>query len=206
MNLVISPIAVENFFRENQIPARFTEHEIEQLDSARPAGREGFTSFPTPSDSQHLSVLGLRGLLGTVPGSSPYIFFDHPWYLEEAFGRTRCRAGWHTLRMAPLPGSFDEPVNYADSLLPERLYLPQASEVILMLFLNLGVAGERLLLRKHTWTEDRTAKGRFVSVGAFGEKGLFVSSHEVGYQSRGLGISPATGTTGNDSRDLTNHD
>ena len=191
MQLILSPHDADNFFFNNEIPARFTADEIAFLEEHRPVAREGFVSFPTPADSQHLSVLGLRDLLGVIPGSSPYIFFDHPWYLEEAFGNRPCGPGWHTIAGAPLATSFDRPVNYADVLLNEGLYLPHASEIILMLFLGLAIAGERFLLRKHTWTQDLTSNGRFVSVGAFGKKGLFVSSHEVGYQSRGLGICPA---------------
>ena len=59
-----------------------------------------------------------------------------------------------------------------------------------MLFLYFTATDKRLMLNKHTWTRDRADNKRFVTIGAFGKKGLFVSSHEVGYSSRGLGICP----------------
>ena len=187
---LIPASTARNFFQQLNVPAEFTDWELAQLEASAPEPREGFVSFPTPEDNRHLSVLGLRELLGVTPGPSPYILFDHPWYLAEEFGTTPCPPGWHTIAAAPLPDSIDQPVYFADSLLAEGLLLPLASEVVLMLFLGHYASGERMLLRKHTWTRDRTSERRFVSVGAFGKKGLFVSSHEVGYKSRGLGICP----------------
>lgn len=95
-----------------------------------------------------------------------------------------------------VPDSVLRPVYFAEDLKKDSLFLPSAAEVILMLFLHFTESGERRLLRKHTWTHDRTESTearRFVTVGAFGKKGVFVSSHEVGYKSRGLGICPARG-------------
>jgi hypothetical protein len=60
-----------------------------------------------------------------------------------------------------------------------------------MLFLHFAGTGEQLLQRKHTWTCGQDSRKRFVTVGAFGRSGLFVSAHPAGYASRGLGICPA---------------
>jgi len=152
----------------------------------------GFFTFPVPEDNLALSVLGLREILGVNPGGEPG-FFDHPWYLSEPFGREPCESGWHSVMMDVVPESIDRPVYYAEDLKEKALYLPTATEVLLMVFFRFVTAGDRLLLRKHTWTRDRTATTearRFVSIGAFGNKGVFVSSHAVGYKSRGLGICP----------------
>ncbi|HSU89065.1 MAG TPA: hypothetical protein VLL56_09530, partial [Terriglobia bacterium] len=69
-----------------------------------------------------------------------------------------------------------------------RLELPAAIEVALMLFLHFAGTGEQLLQRKHTWCKDPASLGRFVTVGAFGRNGLFLSAHPGMYASRGLGI------------------
>lgn len=193
---IIPPSQVARFCKGNGIPAGFSDDELERLAATRPEPRQGFVSFPVPAANRHLSLLGLRAHLGTQPEDSPFVFFDHPWYLDEAFGSDPPLKGWHTIAAAPLEASLDQPVYFADGLVAGGLLLPRASEVALMLFLNLFANGDRLLLRKHTWTRDRTLQRRFVSVGAFGRKGLFVSSHEVGYKSRGLGICPERARTG----------
>jgi hypothetical protein len=58
----------------------------------------------------------------------------------------------------------------------------------LMLFLHYAGTGEQLLQKKHTWCRDHASMNRFVTVGAFGRNGLFVSGHPVEFASRGLGI------------------
>ena len=173
------------------IPARFTRPEEERLEaeSDKLDVPEGFIAFPTPAGNESLSILGLRTSLGVGPRKAP-CFFDHPWYLAEAFARRSCHPGWHVLSTTILEDSANQPVYYVERLTPDGRFLTGAVELALMLFVHHAVTGERLLQRKHTWTLDRTADGRFVSVGAFGEKGLFVSSHEAGYKSRGLGICP----------------
>ena len=171
------------------ISSRFTETEVRLLESEQPQPREGFISFPTPEDNQALTLLNLRDTLGTDPARPPS-FFDHPWYLEEPFAEIPCPPGWHSVASAVMPGSVGQPIYYADSIKSGNLYLASAAEMTLMLLLNFTLTGERLLLDKHTWTQDRTQNRRFVTVGAFGKKGLFVSSHDVGYRSRGLGICP----------------
>jgi len=190
MNL-LSPAEVSACFGRAGIPSRFSANEAARLEATEPVGGPGYFVFPTPEENQHLSVLGLRRLLGLSPEGGPCFFFDHPWYLEEPFGEIPLRPGWHAVAMTPLERSLGQPVYYAEELRSERLFLPHACEVVLMVFLAMMAGGDRLLARKHTWTRDRTTGRRFVSVGAFGGKGLFLSSHEVGYASRGLGICPA---------------
>ena len=68
------------------------------------------------------------------------------------------------------------------------LALPWAIEVVLMVFLHFVGTGEQLLQKKHTWCRDEPSLSRFVTVGAFGRNGLFISSHPGDYASRGLGI------------------
>ena len=171
------------------IQARFTPAEIEGLNSIKVWAKPGFITFPTPEDNCALSILNLRKALGTDPSREP-IFFDHPWYLEEPFGSIRCDPGWHSVATAVTPDSIGQPIYYADSIKGSGHYLASAAEVVLMLFLYFTATGKHLMVNKHTWTRDRTDNKRFVTIGAFGKKGLFVSSHEVGYTSRGLGICP----------------
>ena len=189
MLTVLRPERVESVFDRLGVKSRFTDGELGSLTTTNIVDKSGFLAFPTPEDSQGLSVLALRSALGVDPVRAP-CFFDHPWYLEEPFIRRTCAPGWHAVAMDVLPDSVGQPVYYAEDLKGRGLYMPSAVEMALMLFLHFAETGEHLMLRKHTWTRDRTDGGRFVTVGAFGPKGLFVSSHEVGYKSRGLGICP----------------
>jgi hypothetical protein len=68
------------------------------------------------------------------------------------------------------------------------LELPTAVEITLMLFLHYAETGEQLLHKKHTWCKDQASMNRWVTVGAFGRNGLFVSGHPPEFASRGLGI------------------
>jgi hypothetical protein len=185
----LSPPEVQEIFDRLGIPARFTEAEIEGLSSNKIQTKQGFMTFPTPEDNRALSILNLREAVGTDPSREP-VFFDHPWYLDEPFGNIGCQPGWHSVAMAVTADSIGQPIYYADSIKASGQYLPSASEVVLMLFLYFTATDKRLMLNKHTWTRDRADNKRFVTIGAFGKKGLFVSSHEVGYSSRGLGICP----------------
>jgi hypothetical protein len=125
--------------------------------------------------------------MGTNPSKQPS-FFDHPWYLAEPFARHNCSPGWHYLYQSVLPDSISQPLNYIDSLAAEGLELASAVEVTLMLFLHYAGTGTQLLQKKHTWCADRASGNRFVTVGAFGRNGLFVSGHPPEFTSRGLGI------------------
>ena len=188
-NSRLSPLEVQKSFDLLRIPSHFTKTETDRLESDNVRVREGFLTFPTPEDNSALSILNLRRALGTDPSREP-VFYDHPWYLEDAFGSLRCDPGWHSVRIEVTADSIGQPIYYADSIISSGHFLPSAIEMALMLFLNFTLTGKRLLVNKHSWTRDRTVDKRFVTVGAFGKKGLFVSSHEVGYSSRGLGICP----------------
>lgn len=179
----LSPDEVERRFAVLGIPNRFTSQEKQSL-STTPLVEHGdrVFVFPTPEDCTEFNILKLREILGTNPARQPS-FFDHPWYLEEPFATQDCEPGWHALTMDVIPESISKPINYSSSL-----ELPSAIEVVLMLFLHYVGTGEQLLLKKHTWTRDRASLGRFVTVGAFGRNGLFVSGHPGDYASRGLGI------------------
>lgn len=144
-------------------------------------------AFPTPFANEGLNILNLRRICGTDPARQPS-FFDHPWYLDEAFAAENCVGGWHFIHMDVLPDSVSQPLNYADSLRGRGFTLPSAVEVTLMLFLHYIGGGEQLLQKKHTWCRDRASLDRFVTVGAFGRNGLFVSGHPAAFASRGLGI------------------
>src|SRR5207249_7123523 len=134
-----------------------------------------------------LNILNLRKIVGTDPRKPPS-FFDHPWYLEEPFAQQDCEPGWHFLCTNVLPDSVSQPIHYISSLRDSGLELPSAIEVVLMLFLHFAGTGEQLLQRKHTWCRDQASLDRFVTVGAFGRNGLFLSAHPGMYASRGLGI------------------
>ncbi len=185
--VTISPQDVTQCFRSLGISNRFDHSEELSLETTGIVTRPGFLSFPTPRDNSNLSVLGLRRVVG-VDSDKPPSFYDHPWYLGEAFGEKVCEPGWHSIEMNVIADSIGKAIYHADELKERGLYLPSAVEVLLMLFFHFAATGERLLNRGHTWTYDRTTEGRFVTVGAFGRNGVFVSSHEVGFQSKGLGI------------------
>ena len=185
----LSPEEVQKYFDRLRIPGRFTAAETGRLSASKAQIQSSFLTFPIPQDNAFLSVLGLRDALGVGPANAP-AFHDHPWYLDEPFGNVGCAPGWHSVRIEVTAASIGQPIYYAEEMKQTALYLPTAAEVLLMLFLHFASTGERKLTNKHTWTRDRTREGRFVTVGAFGKKGVFVSSHEVGYQSQGLGICP----------------
>jgi len=182
-DICLSPNEVERRFAVLGIPNRFSSHE-KQL--PQPTGLVKHPSrafvFPTPQDCMGLNILKLREFVGTNPSKQPS-FFDHPWYLAETFGTRNCTPGWHALTMAVLPDSISKSRNYFSSAI-----FPSAIEVVLMLFLHYVGTGEQLLLKKHTWTRDEASLGRYVTIGAFGRNGLFVSGHPGDYASRGLGV------------------
>jgi len=181
---------VERRFEVLGIPNRFGEAEKEELATTRIVDRgERVFGFPTPEARSGLNLLNLRTILGTDPAKPPS-FFDHPWYLAESFARKDCDPGWHFLYMDVLPDSLSQPVDYASSLARQGLVLASATEVVLMLFLQYAGSSEHLLQKKHTWCSDRASGDRFVTVGAFGKNGLFVSAHPGTYASRGLGVCP----------------
>ena len=184
----LSSTEVERRFGVIGIPHRFTEAEKAEFDTTHigDTGNE-IIAFPTPRAKSGLNVLNLRKILGTDPSKQPS-FFDHPWYLEEAFSREDCAAGWHFLHMNVLPDSISQPFHYVDSLHGQGLTLPSAIEVILMVLLHFAGTGEQLLHKKHTWCSDAASLDRFVTVGAFGRNGLFLSAHPAIYASRGLGM------------------
>jgi hypothetical protein len=185
----LSPDEVERRFAVLGISNRFTPEEKEELLRTTGIVPESapVLAFPTPKANSGLNILDLRQLLGTDP-SKPPSFFDHPWYLDESFAMQDCAPGWHYIHTTVLPDSISQPINYADSLERQGLGLPSAIEVTLMLFLHFAGTGEQLLLKKHTWCKDQASMNRWVTVGAFGRNGLFVSGHPQEFASRGLGI------------------
>jgi hypothetical protein len=185
----ITPLEAQECFQRLGISAEFRTVEARRLNGDQLWEGEGFLSFPIPEDNEALTVLSLRRALANSPMNQPMLH-EHPWYLREPFGDLSCTPGWHSLAQTTMPSTIGQPIYYADSIKSDSLYLPSAAEVVLMLVLHFVLTGQHLLAKKHTWTRDRTKTGRFVTVGAFGKNGLFLSSHEVGYHSRGLGICP----------------
>ncbi len=184
----LSPTQVERRFAAMGIPNRFTETEIAELQTIPIVeATDGIVAFPTPQAQTGLNILNLRKILGTNPLQPPS-FFDHPWYLQESFAEHDCEAGWHFLHTRVLPDSISQPVHYIDSQRKSGFELPSAIEIVLMLFLHFVGTGEQLLQKKHTWCRDQASLNRFVTVGAFGRNGLFISAHPGMYASRGLGI------------------
>src|SRR5262245_3392318 len=181
--ICLSPEEVARRFDTLGITNRFTDQEKHALSTTFLGEREGnIFFFPTPAASMGLNILNLREIVGTNPVKQPS-FFDHPWYLDEPFGRIDCEPGWHALLMDVSTESISRTINYSSSV-----ELPTAIEVVLMLFLHYVATGEQLLLKKHTWTRDGASMGRHVTVGAFGRNGVFISGHPGDYISRGLGI------------------
>ena len=184
----LSATEVERRFGLMGIPNRFTDAEKAELDTTSIVGLpDGLIGFPTPQLKFGLNILNLRKMLGTDPLKPPS-FFDHPWYLDEAFAQEDCEPGWHFLHTGVVPDSISQPIHYVSRLKEQRMELPSAIEVVLMVFLHYVGTGEQFLQKKHTWCKDQATLDRFVTVGAFGRNGLFVSAHPGAYASRGLGI------------------
>ena len=186
---VITPDEVEQVFEKWGLHLKFDAEERGLLLNTTPIVERPsqVLAFPTPTSNIGLNILNLRRLLGVNPHKPPS-FFDHPWYLEEPFGEWNCTPGWHLLHMEVLPETIQQSYNYYHSLSSRNCTLPTAIEAALMIFLHFERTGERLLFNKHTWCSDEASMGRFVTVGAFGRNGLFVSSHPPMFASRGLGI------------------
>src|SRR5262249_38210889 len=106
----LSPDDVERRFAQLGIPNRFTDEEKQKL-ATTPVAQppEGVMAFPTPVVNAGLNILKLRGILGTDPSKQPS-FFEHPWYLEEAFAKVDCQPGWHLLHMSVVPDSISQPM------------------------------------------------------------------------------------------------
>jgi len=183
----LSATQVESQFALMGLPHKFSETEKAEL-TTTPIVRDGeIIAFPTPQAKSGLNILNLRKMLGTDHSKQPS-FFDHLWYLNESFAEEDCEPGWHFLYMNVLPESISKPVHYIGSLRDRGLELPAAIEVVLMVFLYFVRTGAQLLQKKHTWCRDQASLDRFVTVGAFGRNGLFISGHPGHYASRGLGI------------------
>ena len=184
------PDDVERLFVALGIPNRFTAEEKSQLSTTNiVAAEDNIIGFPTPAANAGLNLLKLRQLLGTDTSRQPS-FFEHPWYLDEAFAREDCQSGWHYVFTTVLPDSISQPFDYANSLSPRGFELPSAVEITLMVFLHYAGSRQQLLQKKHTWCKDQASMNRCVTVGAFGRNGLFVSGHPPEFRSRGLGICP----------------
>ena len=199
----LSATEVENRFGRMGIPNQFAAAEKHEFDTTPVIDvPEGVIAFPTPGSKSGLNILNLRRILGTDPSKQP-AFFDHPWYLDEAFAQEDCQPGWHVLHMSVLSETISQPIDYVSRLKEQDLELPSAVEVVLMVFLHFVGTGEQLLQKKHTWCRDQATMERFVTVGAFGRNGLFVSGHPAGFASRGLGIcgKMSTSPSGRGRRD-----
>jgi hypothetical protein len=184
----LSPDDVETLFERLGIPNRFTADEKKRLKTTPVVAQDGdVIAFATPEERFGLNILGLRKIRGTTPTAQP-AFFDDSWYLNEDFARQDCPPGWHFLHENVIPDSVSKPVNYLSSVRTKMLELPWAIEIALMLFLHYSGTGVQLLHKKHTWCRDQASLNRFVTLGAFGKNGLFISSHAGNYESRGLGV------------------
>jgi hypothetical protein len=187
----LSPNEVERRFNDLGISNRFTDQEKTDLTLISTTDgvdtRPDIIAFPTPKANIGLNLLNLRRLCGTDPSHQPS-FFDHPWYLDEAFGLEDCTPGWHYIYTDVLAESISQPIDYISSLRSGGLELPSCVEVTLMLFLHYAGTRQQLLHKKHTWCRDLASNKRCVTVGAFGRNGLFVSGHPKDFTSRGLGI------------------
>ena len=188
MSLTISLTAeqVEQRLAAMGIVCRFTPGEKTALATTPVVNRtERIFSFPTPAANEALTIGNIKSCVGSDPRHQPCIF-DHPWYENEDFVRTKCPSGWHILMMDVIPDSIQQPVHYLRS--SSGLELPHAVEVVLLLFLHFVGSGEQLLLKKHTWCRDTASQNRHVTVGAFGRNGVFLSGHPENFASQGLGV------------------
>lgn len=184
----LSPEQVEQRLQKLGIPCHFTPEERETLDTIPVVETPlDIFAFPTPVENSGLTLFNIMSCVGTDPSRQPS-FFDHPWLADESFMHTQCPAGWHFIAMDVISGTIHQPIDYIRRLSSERLMLPTAVEIVLMLFLHYVGTGAQLLQRKHTWCSDFATLDRHVTVGAFGRNGVFVSGHPGDFASRGLGI------------------
>src|SRR3954466_15778576 len=97
--ICLLPDEVERRFALLGIPNRFTHPEKHVLSTTSLGEHEDkIFAFPTPMACAGLNILKIREIVGTNPAKQPS-FFDHPWYLDEAFGGVNCQPGWHALHM-----------------------------------------------------------------------------------------------------------
>jgi hypothetical protein len=185
---ILTPDDVETRLNRLGIHTAFSAAEREHYKTSPIVNSMGAClAFPTPADNARLNILSIREICGTNPQHQPALF-DHPWYLEEPFASARCHAGWHVIQRHTPEDTIGATADHYTDSNKSGIQLPSAVEVTLMLFLNYVGTGEQLLHKKHTWCSDVTTLGNFVTVGAFGRNGLFVSGHPGSFSSRGLGI------------------
>ena len=188
LTICLTPLDVERHLARLGVSSRFTGEELALYTTTPVVNRsERIFGFPTPALSDSLTLENIRTCVGTDPRHQPS-FFDHPWYQSEEFMTKRCPSGWHFLTMEPIAVSIQQPLDYLRSSGDMRVEIPQAVEVVLMLFLHYTTTGEQLLLRKHSWCSDRASMNRAVTVGAFGRNGVFLSAHPPNFSSQGLGV------------------
>ena len=131
----LSPQDVDLRFSKLGITSRFSDVEKRELTTMPVVDADDrLCVFPTPRENIPLTILALRRILGVRADQSPF-FFDHPWYLDEAFAKRTCAPGWHVLCKEVLPESISRPENYLHSVKYSGLALPSAIEVVLMVFL-----------------------------------------------------------------------
>ena len=188
LTICLTPQDVEQRLGTLGIACSFSPEEASAFATTPVVARPERTfAFPTPAANGSLNLKYIKSCVGTNAARQPS-FFEHPWYAEEAFMDRNCQPGWHVVMMDVLEDSIQHPANYLHSVNSPDLRLPDAVEIVLMLFLHYAGTGEQLLLKKHSWCSDLASLGRQVTVGAFGRNGLFISGHPPQFTSRGLGV------------------
>jgi len=188
LTICLTALEVEQRLAKLGIRCVFTSEEIAAYATTPIVNRpERIFAFPTPAQSEPLTLRNIKACVGTDPRHQPS-FFDHPWYEPEEFMGKMCPSGWHLLSMEPLIDSIQQPLDYLRSSGDKEVEIPWAVEVVLMLFLHYAGTGEQLLLRKHSWCSDVASMNRAVTVGAFGRNGVFLSGHPPNFSSQGLGV------------------
>jgi hypothetical protein len=188
LTISLSPAQVEERLGSLGIRCAFSTQEKAEFATTPVVNRsERIFAFPTPRESASLSLSNIKSCVGSDPRHQPSVF-EHPWYEKEDFFQSVCAPGWHLLAMDVIQGSTLQPVDYLRSSGIQGLVLPQAVEVVLMLFLHYVGSREQLLLKKHSWCRDTASMDRHVTVGAFGRNGVFLSGHPANFVSQGLGI------------------
>jgi len=188
LTISLSPAQVEERLRAIGIECSFSAQEKADLATTPVVNRpERILAFPTPQENTPLSLSNIKRSVGSDPSRQPSVF-EHPWYEKEEFFQRRCSPGWHFIMMDVIQGSIQQPVDYLRSSGTGGLALPQAVEVVLMLFLHYAGTREQLLMKKHSWCSDSASMNRHVTVGAFGRNGVFISGHPANFASHGLGI------------------
>ncbi|MCC6764190.1 MAG: hypothetical protein IT293_05955 [Deltaproteobacteria bacterium] len=118
---------------------------------------------------------------------------------EPFAGAETCRSGWHMVRGAPLPSTYNCNYDQQEAALERhaaalglagRLTRRSATEIVYDTILLRRAHGTRLLERAWDWSRTPTQDGGFATVGEFGDDGLRMVGYSRAVRFGTLGVCP----------------